>query len=197
MGYSRLMFVFDEDDHANNLAVTYDNKNIETAVMFGERQMLTEKLNSFCMDWESEGSIGVGFMGDDCVFMTPGWDLFIVEYLKNNKGICYCNDLLQGENIPNNVFMHVDIIKALGFMAPPELKHYFIDNYWRELGSQLGKFEYFGNIVIEHRHWSNEKAEKDATYTEAEDLMGPDRIAWDNYRTSGRVQEDVNKIISQ
>jgi len=198
-GYSRIVMVLDGDDqyHYNEVHDKYMKESgVELAILFGERQMLTSKLNAFCSDWEKEGSIGVGFMGDDCVFMTPGWEAPIIQWLEENKGICYGNDLLQGEALPNNVFIHVDIIAALGFMAPPELKHYFIDNYWRELGVSIGKIHYFPEVVIEHRHWSNKKQEKDTIYTEAERLIGEDRTAWDQYRLTGKMSEDVNKIIS-
>lgn len=198
LGHSRIVMVLDGDDshHYNEVHDKYVKEpGIEMAIVFGERQLLTSKLNSFAKDWEKQESIGVGFMGDDCVFMTPGWELPIVDWLENNKGICYGNDLLQGEALPNNVFIHVDIIAALGFMAPPELKHYYIDNYWKDLGLRLEKIKYFESIVIEHRHWSNGKETKDATYTEAEKLMGEDRLAWDKYRED-KLAEDVNKVLS-
>jgi len=199
LGHSRIVMVLDGDDHHhyNEVHDKYIKEpGLELAVIFGERQLLTSKLNSFALDWEKQGSIGVGFMGDDCVFMTPGWELPIIDWLENNEGICYGNDLLQGENLPNNVFIHVNIIKSLGFMAPPELKHYYIDNYWKDLGLRLAKIHYFENVVIEHRHWSNGKEAKDATYTEAEKLMGEDKNTWDEYRTGTKLAADVNKILS-
>lgn len=197
-GHSTILAVLDEDDHANYMPMLdkYMYDRVEVAVVFGDREMLVGKLNMFSDGWEKEGYIGVGFMGDDCVFMTPGWELPIIQWLESNKGLCYGNDLLQGEALPNNVFIHVDVISALGFMAPPELKHYFIDNYWRELGVSIGKLHYFPEVVIEHRHWSNGKEGKDNIYTEAEKLMGEDRTAWDDYRLTGKMTEDVSKVLS-
>lgn len=190
LGHSDILMVLDEDDHGK-----YDiwEPGVELAVNFGHQGTLVEKLNDYCMNWGSEGYIAVSFMGDDCVFMTPGWELPILEWLETNDGICYCNDLLQGETLPNNVFIHVDIVSALGFMAPPELKHYYIDNYWKDLGLRLNKLKYFNEIVIEHRHWSNNKEVRDATYTEAEKLMGADKATWDEYRLT-KLTNDVQKI---
>lgn len=197
LGHSRIVMALDGDDF-HNYSEVVSKYHLEIGVELGliaKRETLTTKLNLFAADWEKRDSIGVGFMGDDCVFMTPGWELPIIEWLENNKGICYGNDLLQGENLPNNVFIHVDIIAALGFMAPPELKHYYIDNYWKDLGLRLDKIKYFNEIIIEHRHWSNGKETKDAIYTEAEKLMGEDKIAWDKYRET-KLAEDVKKIQS-
>lgn len=185
--------VLDRDDHEQYNDVK--KEGVEWVATGIGRKTLVEKLNNFSPGWGDEGYLGVSFMGDDCVFMTPGWELPIIEWLQSNTGLCYCNDLLQGENLPNNVFIHVDVISALGFMAPPELKHYYIDNYWKDLGIRLGKLNYFPEIIIEHRHWSNNKEVKDATYTEAEKLMGADRETWDKYRIT-KLAEDVQRIQS-
>lgn len=192
-GKSLILFVLDGDDYQQyNTFVTISG--IETVVIPKKRELLTAKLNMFCEDWEEEGAEVISFMGDDCVFLTPGWEDRILEWQRENKGICYCNDLLQGENLPNNVFIHNDIVSALGFMAPPVLQHYFIDNYWKDLGIRLGKLKYFPEIVIEHRHWSNGKSQKDETYIQAENtLMGTDRAAWDKYRET-ELANDVQKI---
>lgn len=186
LGYSRIVVVLDEDDHSNYTDILKDymsSSYVEVDILFGERQMLTSKLNT-CANWEKRdvNTLAVGFMGDDCVFMSNEWELPIIEWLKSNVGICYGNDLLQGEALPNNVFIHTNIIAALGFMAPPELKHYYIDNYWKDLGLRLDKLKYFPHIIIEHRHWSNKKEVKDTTYTEAEKLMEEDKKTWDEKR---------------
>lgn len=195
LGHSRIVMVLDGDDsyHYNEVHNKYVGTAVELAVIFGERRLLTSKLNCFAGDWKEEGSIGVGFMGDDCVFISENWELPIIEWLEKNVGICYGNDLLQGESLPNNVFIHTDIIDALGFMAPPELKHYYIDNYWKDLGLRLDKLKYFPNIIIEHRHWSNKKEVKDTIYTEAEKLMGEDKITWDEKREE-ILSSSVKKI---
>ena len=193
LGLSRILRVLDEDDQLNYN--TLGGNDVDIAVCFRPRRNLVEKLNDFVLDYVEDGYLAIGFIGDDCVFMTPGWELPIIEWLEKNVGICYGNDLLQGENLPNNVFIHVNIISTLGFMAPPELKHYYIDNYWKDLGLRLGKLHYFPEIVIEHRHWSNNKEVKDATYSEAEVLMGEDRTTWDSYRQT-KLAEDVKKIQS-
>lgn len=157
-----------------------------------ERRNLCPKLNAAAITSAEYYDI-ISFMGDDCVFQTKGWEEEIIAWQDKNKGICYCNDLLQGEILPNNVFIWSDIIRALGFMCPPELQHYYIDNFWKDLGIRLGRIEYFSNIIIEHRHWSNGKAEKDKLYTDSEFMMGPDRLAFDTYRHL-QFDQDIEKI---
>lgn len=138
--------------------------------------------------------LGIGFMGDDCVFRTS-WETEIVRQLKESKGFAYANDLLKGEEIPNNVFIHRDIIEKLGFMCPKVLQHYYIDNYWKDLGIKIHNIRYFPNIIIEHMHHSNGKARKDDLYKRSEVLLDIDKLAYDDYLLSGKMQKDVNKIL--
>lgn len=162
-----------------------------------DRQTLVEKLNSVSrgvLRGDFGDPLAVGFVGDDCIFQTDEWELRVTEELKNNKGMVYCNDLLQKELLPNNIFIHTDIIKPLGFMAPSVLSHYFIDNYWKDLGTKLHNLHYFADIIIEHNHWSNGKAIKDALYLETEKLLQPDQDIYRQYINSGQLSADALKV---
>lgn len=158
---------------------------------------LVPKLNIVAngvMGGDFGGVLGLGFMGDDCVFRTH-WEAEIVKQLKESKGLAYANDLLKGEEIPNNVFIHKDIIEKLGFMCPKVLQHYYIDNYWKDLGIKIHNIRYFPNIIIEHMHHSNGKAQKDDLYKRSEVLLDIDKLAYDDYLLSGKMQKDVDKIL--
>lgn len=95
----------------------------------------------------------VGFMGDDHRPRTKGWDTAYLQALRElGTGIVYGNDLLQGANLPTQVAMTSDIIRALGHMAPPTLVHMYLDNYWKELGERAGCLRYLPDVVVEHVH---------------------------------------------
>jgi hypothetical protein len=191
-GYSDLMTVTDEDDHHHYKDVL---PPMGHAIIMPQAH-LVKKLNLAAMAILNEYRI-ICFVGDDVVFQTPGWEKQIVDHMKvNSPCVAYCNDLLQGENLPNNVFLSSEIVEALGYMCPPELKHYYIDNFWKDLGIRLGHrgLKYFPDIVIEHMHWSNGKMEKDQLYTESERMMGEDRQAFDKYRIE-RFDSDIQKIV--
>lgn len=190
-GKSDIIMVMDEDDIKTYNGLSEEERVIE-AIIFGHRQDLCAKTNIFVSDLLKDHDI-LGSLGDDHVFLTPYWETKIIEWQDQFKGICYCNDLLQGENLPTNVFIHKEIIEPLGYMAPPILEHYFIDNYWKDLGLRLGNMHYFPEVIIEHKHWSNGKSEKDATYTDVENKFEKDRKVWDNYRIT-ELANDVKKI---
>lgn len=188
-GYSDIMTVLDDDDKENYVGAL--NPIGHHVVM--RRTNLVNKLNTAVKMTVKEYKI-ICFVGDDVVFQTPGWEKQIVDYMNvNGPCVAYCNDLLQGGNLPNNVFLSSEIVEALGYMCPPELKHYYIDNFWKDLGIRLGRMKYFPDIVIEHMHWSNNKMPKDELYTESERMMGEDQQAFDKYRAE-RFDSDIRKI---
>lgn len=188
-GYSDIMTVVDDDDHDNYRDVLPPIGHH----MILRRTNLVNKLNRAAQEVVDKYHT-LCFVGDDVVFHTEGWDERITDWmLGNHPGVCYCNDLLQGENLPNNVFLSSEIVKAQGYMVPPVMKHYYIDNYWKDLGIRLGSIKYFPDIIIEHLHWSNNKAEKDELYSESEKMMGEDQRAFDKYRAE-QFDSDIEKI---
>lgn len=188
-GYSDILVCMDDDDYQQYIQILPPTSIIQIR----SNMKLVEKLNIAAMNYADRYKI-VCFVGDDVVFKTEGWEKEVVEWMEKNKpGVCYCNDLLQEETLPNNVFLSSEIVLAMGYMVPSSIQHYYIDNFWKDLGIRLSKLKYFPDIIIEHMHWSNDKAEKDALYTESEKMMETDRQAFDKYRVQ-KMAEDIEKI---
>lgn len=138
----------------------------------------------------------VGFMGDDHRPRTPGWDQMIIDELDElGTGIVYGNDLIWGEGLPTAVFMTADIIRALGYMHPPELIHLYLDNFWLDFGTALGKITYLDNVVIEHMHPSVGKSFEDPGYQEvnAPEMYDHDRQALERYKDT-QMEADLEKV---
>ena len=68
-----------------------------------------------------------------------------------------------------------DLLRALGFWAPPTLKHSFCDDAWEHLAAALGNSAYVPQVMVEHRHRGNGKAEDDQTYQKAYASFDDDR----------------------
>lgn len=127
----------------------------------------------------------VGFMGDDHLPRTHGWDTQILGELDSlSPRIVYGNDLLQGANLPTAVFMQSRMIRAMGVMAPQVMRHLYLDNFWKELGERTGGLRYRDDVIIEHLHPVAGKAEWDERYrvVNASEADLADRIAWIAYR---------------
>ena len=136
----------------------------------------------------------VGFMGDDHLPRTAGWDKQVVEALQElGTGIVYCNDLLQGERLPTAVFVTSNIVRTLGYLCFPGAKHMYLDDCWLAWGQQIDRIRYLPDVIVEHMHPGIGKADHDSGYAETGQLMGPDSVAWEQYR-AGRFADDVAKL---
>lgn len=124
-----------------------------------------------------EPAKAIAFMGDDHRPRTKGWDTAYLEALERLPGFVYGNDLIQGANLPTQVAMSAEVVRALGHMAPPTLTHLYVDNYWLSLGRATGCITYLPDVVVEHRHPVAGKAEWDAGYQRVNDPAMYDRDA--------------------
>lgn len=171
--FAHLVFAIDEDDpthdeYAEALGV-HPNTVIDTG---GAPATMVRALNAVAVRRASapDAPFAIGFMGDDHRPRTPGWDQAYLDTLRELRtGIVYGNDLLQGENLPTQVAMTSDIIRTLGYMAPPTMTHLYVDNAWLSLGTALGKLRYLPDVVVEHLHPVAGKAEWDDGYRRVND----------------------------
>lgn len=136
------------------------------------------------------------FLGDDHVPVTPGWDKALCDALTGRPAaLAYGNDLFQGANKPTAVAMTASIPRALGYMAPPELAHLFVDDVWLAWGRALDAITYLPDVVIEHLHPHAGKAPSDAVYetVNAPSVFDVEHAAYRAYR-DGRMAADVTKL---
>lgn len=160
-----------------------------------ERKGLVGSLNQYAMYHAKRYDI-IGFMGDDHRPGSPIWDGLMAAQLREMRtGMVYGNDLFQKENLPTAIAMTTDIISTLGYMAPPTLRHLYVDNFWLTLGQEIGRIEYMEHVVIEHKHPHAGKAETDAQYEELNSgaQHERDRHAFETYLRKG-LAADVAKI---
>lgn len=125
----------------------------------------------------------IGFMGDDHVPRSVGWDDRLISAIGPMAGVAYADDLLQSENLPTSVVMSAVIVRALGYMAPPRLWHMYMDNFWKQLGNDLGNLNYCSAVVIEHLHPFAGKAASDEGYqrVNAQEVYDHDSAAYHEF----------------
>jgi hypothetical protein len=123
-------------------------------------------------------------MDDDHWPVTSGWD---VQYLNaldalGGTGVVYGNDLFQGERLPTVPGISTNIVRDLGWYAPPQLQHWHCDDFWLQLGKRSGRLRYLPETIIEHRHPQAGKARRDAVYAaggENVERIAADGREWD------------------
>lgn len=164
------------------------------ALGVGPRLRLVGTLNATALAVEHRY---VGFAGDDHMPRTKGWDEQYLAVLDEigPGGIVYGNDMIQGEALPTHVVMDRRIVDALGFMAPPQLQHLYVDNFWKDLGETLGTLRYLPDVLVEHLHPVAGRAEWDATYSEtnAGERYEADEAAYREYRAT-RFDADMQRV---
>jgi hypothetical protein len=194
-----LLFVIDDDDPEiegyRRVLDGNQDENIRYEVC--KRMRMNATLNRAAVKYSRDYDV-IGFLGDDHRFRTDDWDLALVRSISGNlSAIRYGDDLLQGENLPTAVFITTDIIHALGYMAPPEMVHMYLDNFWKDLGEATGIIKYMPEIVIEHMHYINGKGIADDQYLalNSSDAMQFDAAEYERYKEK-RFRHDVTKFNS-
>lgn len=182
------VFVADEDDPAlPGYKELMRERVIDRLFIYGATEGgkgLCFPLNYVARRWSTQVEY-VGFMGDDHLPRTRGWDEQMAGELDSlEPRIAYGNDLLQGANLPTAVFMQSRMIRAMGVMAPQVMRHLYLDNFWKELGERVGGLRYRDDVIIEHLHPVAGKAAMDEGYARvnAAEADRRDREAWVDYR---------------
>jgi hypothetical protein len=202
-----LLFVCDTDDPmANGYRDEFENLRFrphgERPAFFwtdywGPRKRLCGSLNAAALTHAADYRY-LAFMGDDHRPRPAAmpWDARIRECLSAGPGLVYGNDLLQGEEMPTAVAMTSDIVRTLGYMAPPTLTHLCLDLVWRDWGRGTGRITYLHDMVIEHLHPAAGKAKLDAGYEEcnSEQQVTADATAYYAYRDGGGLAADLDRL---
>ncbi|MGI5241196.1 glycosyltransferase family 2 protein [Dactylosporangium sp. CA-139066] len=145
---------------------------------------------------EHVNPFAIGFMGDDHRPRTPGWDRRYVDELRDlGSGIVYGDDLLQGQKLPTQAAMSADIVRELGYMAPPKLVHLYVDNFWRDLGTRAGCLRYVPDAVVEHLHPLAGKGNVDEGYrrVNAPAVYNADEVTYKAYQAE-HFAADVERV---
>ena len=164
-----LLFVLDPDDDA------YDGMDWGPAstVILDPRDYLVGKLNKTAAAMVDLYRV-LQWVGDDNVFVTPGWDALMLATLEDmgGTGWVYPDDKRR-HDVPEHWMCSSDVVKALGWFANPALSHFYVDNTVAELAKRAGLIRWCPEAVIEHLHYSvTPGAERDLVYSETEDRFG-------------------------
>lgn len=138
----------------------------------------------------------IGFMEDDIVFETAGYEIKFIEKLKElgQTGIVHSRDGVDKRKFISIPVVNSYIIKTLGWFAPPCLKSLWADNFWREMANHLGTYYKFEDIMIRHYHYSKDATvEKDQISNMVDSNYGIDAENYKIYMESSFL-EDMKKL---
>src|SRR5215469_10987023 len=109
----------------------------------------------------------IGYLGDDCVPDTVGWDQMLLARLLGWNFVSP-NDAWQAPNrIGNCAVFSGDLIRKVGYFWPPGLQHLFIDDLWEGLGRETGCWHQRMDVIVRHVHVLKGEAPEDETHRKA------------------------------
>ena len=183
-----LVFVTDGDDQETYAGMDWGTA---THAVLDPRDYLTGKLNKTAEAMTDLYPV-LMWLGDDCVPETPAWDRIMLDTLADlgGTGWIYPDDKRRND-VPEHWMCSSDVVKALGWFAPPYVSHYYQDNMVAELGKRAGLIRWCPEAVIEHLHYSIAKdTEHDELYQSTEEKFGAaDLAAFQEWRSSQCANE--------
>lgn len=134
---------------------------------------------------------------DDFVYQTPGWDRKLIEEIEasGRPGIAYGNDLMGRDLLPTTSVISGEIPRALGWLQMPGLTHLCGDLVYRALGKRIKNLHYMPDVIIEHKHFLNRKADYDNGYarTNSREMYIKDNDAFRHW-LKYNFNEDARRI---
>lgn len=103
-----------------------------------------------------------GFIADDVVPETHGWDSKLIEAAGNDGMAVPAGGETTG-GCPHFV-LGGDLVRSVGWLSLPGLDRLYIDTAWGDIAKARGVYRYLPNVILAHHHFSNGKALMDSTY---------------------------------
>jgi hypothetical protein len=183
-GDTTLIVGVDDDDPQLDAYRTLTNFELE--IRSGLKGRLVEWLNVLAVPRANEYRF-IGHIGDDNVPRSVGWDVRICESLERNM-VCFGDDLDPGRvpgSLTIHAFMRSEVIRRLGYMGPPSLRHMYVDPVWFAWG-QATSIEFLPDVILEHMHYTvGGKATLDESYQASTSLIPQDCLAYNEYCDTG------------
>jgi hypothetical protein len=117
-----------------------------------------------------------------------------MESLERNL-FCFGDDLDPGRakgSLSIHVFMRSEVVRKLGYMGPPTLRHMYVDPVWFAWGTATS-IEFLGDVVLEHLHYSLGRSPLDESYQHSTGLIPTDCAAYNTYCRE-RMNKDILKL---
>lgn len=115
-----------------------------------------------------------GILADDVLPATLYWDVKLRDACLPDR-MTWGFDGGHDETLPRHPFIGGDLVRRLGYLAAPGVKHWYVDNAWRDIAQALDCGVYQPEVQMLHYHYTNGKAQKDRTYLQQPDPRADER----------------------
>lgn len=122
-----------------------------------------------------------GLLNDDFTPETPQWDTLLLERLPS-RGVVTSNDGWQAERrMAGAWIVDGELLRAVGYWAPPGLWHCFCDDLWEDLGRTFHLWHKALDVMVRHHHVFQDVNQRDATYSVGYAHMDADRARYEKW----------------
>lgn len=187
----KLLFAIDEDDDTKQEYIDFVGQDMVLETPSAGVRGVVYPLNYWTRKFKDDYDY-FAFMGDDHRPRTTRWDTSFAKFIDMGADIVYGDDLFQGKNLATAGVISARVVRAFNGMAPDCLQHLYIDNFWMQIGFDLGTIYYVPDIIIEHLHFINGKAPLDDLYSA---INAPERYEIDGVRFRNYIVSDEYKAI--
>jgi len=135
---------------------------------------------------------------DDTLIKTNKWDTLLIKAISDIRyGISHPEENTHDQRLlpSNGTCFDLRIVRTLGYLAPPTLKHLYIDNFWKRLGTDLGSIRFVPKVKIDHIHFTKDINLFDPLYaaTNSRNRYEQDKQSFDIY-LDHQLKHDLAKL---
>lgn len=128
----------------------------------------------------------VGWLSDDGIPETSGWDMRLVAQL-NGWNVISTDDGWQAPRRFNGALCwSADLLRATGYMFPPGVQHFYMDDVWETLSQMTGCWTCDMSVMVRHRHVEKDQSH-DATSEKIKTFWGDDERAFGAWQRNERT----------
>jgi hypothetical protein len=124
------------------------------------------------LDW-------VGLGCDDLRPQTTDWDKKLIAEI-TGRNIVTCDDGVQHDSRMSGITVFSGaVLRAMGYMFPPEFWHTYVDNVWEDIGRGASCWTYVPDVLVTHDHpFTNQK-------------LDPAKCDDTSYKSYGQQERDI------
>jgi len=181
----RIYSAHDEDDPVidDYLTIHTSIANIQLQKNVKTRKPVPQLMEYLGMKAYNDGADFIVIASDDVICTTTDWDLTLVEKYNRYKDklmVGYFNNGFD-RNMAEHYVVSKEWIKVLGYYAPIQFNHFYVDSWIGDIANRAGRLEFFKDIKFRHMHFKYNLAAYDDTYkrTRENDFPRKDKKIFD------------------
>jgi hypothetical protein len=136
----------------------------------------------------------VMWVADDLVPETPGWDVKLVGELTGWNCVSSDDGWRSPQRFDGALAWSGDLLRAVGYLVPPGVKHMCLDDLWEEIGAAAGCWRTVMDVMLRNHHAAL-SGMKDPTARHVDATLAHDRLVFEKWRQTDKVAA-INRVLA-